>query len=536
MAEAPNSISEATSQVQQFVRTLSVRQRLLMAGGAIAVAVMLFVFVRMINRPEMKTLASSLKPADAQAIASRLALRKIAYELSPDGSSIQVPADKLDESRIELAAQSSSTGARLGFELFDKTDWVGSDFDDKVNYQRALEGELERTLQTLGGVDAVRVHLVLPPDSVFTERDRQGKASVVLKLRGRSFTRELHGTIAQLVASSVDKLEPQQVTVVDGDTGQKFALVFEGMQGHGGESLEQALQSRLLQTLEPVLGADHVRASVRVEYDMSSNEETQESYDPNGAVALSTHKTEEQAGTGIGGVPGAASNVIGAATTKPTPTPLPAGPQSRSENNTYAVSRRVRHSTQPAGAVKRIAAALLVDDARVTKQENGKTTTERQKRTPEQLQQIEQLAKAAIGIDITRGDVLTVANMSFEQSPVEAPPVPGIFEKSRRIVNDWSWVLRLAAIGALFLVVYMLVLRPIRRQIVEGLKSAARLGTTERGKLASQNAAALDAAFTGADNEDARRLGNLKKQLAARVSADPAVSTRLVQNWIGEAE
>jgi flagellar M-ring protein FliF len=461
MAGAPKSANEAVAQVGRFLRELSLQQQLLIGGGSLVVGVVLFIFVRMMNQPEMKILAQGLKATEAQALAAKLGAKKIGYEVSPDGGTITVPAEKLAESRMEFASQPGNGGGRLGFELFDKANWVASDFDEKVNYQRAMEGELERTLQSLSGVDAVRVHLVLPRDSVFTEKERSAKATVVIKLRGRNFSRDLQGSIAKLMAGSVDKLDPEKVTVVDADTGQAFVVARDGA-AVGGESLEETLQARLIQTLEPIVGADRIRASVRVEYEMNSNEETQEIYDPNAAVAISTHKTEEQGRGSIGGVAGATANVVGASEKASRPG-IVAGtrnetPVSRSENNTFAVSRRVKHSTQPAGGVKRIAAAVLVDDAIIAKQESGKLTTERQKRTPEQLQTIEQVAKAAIGVDTNRGDVLTVANLAFDQQPVEQPQSMALLDRSRRVLNDWAWLLRIAGIFAIFIVVYLMVL------------------------------------------------------------------------------
>ena len=530
----PKSANEAIAQVGRFLRELSFQQQLLIGGGSIVVAIVLFIFVRMMNQPEMKTLAQGLKPADVQTLSAKLGAKKIAYEISPDGGSITVPAEKLAEARLEFASQPGNGGGRLGFELFDKANWVASDFDEKVNYQRAMEGELERTLQSLSGVDAVRVHLVVPPDSVFTEKERGAKATVVIKLRGRSFTRDLQGSIAKLIAGSVDKLDAEKVTVVDADTGQAFVIPRDGLFASGG-SLEETLQARLIQTLEPIVGADRIRASVRVEYEVNSNEETQEVYDPNATVAISTHKTEEQGRGSIGGVAGATANVAGTSDRVPTPGMLGGTrsdvPVSRSENNTFAVSRRIRHSTQPAGGVKRIAAAVLVDDAVISKQENGRLTTERQKRTPEQLQTIEQVAKAAIGVDSTRGDILTVANLSFDQQVAEQPKAIGLVDRSRRVLSDWSWLLRSAGIFAIFIVVYLMVLRPIKKQIITSLSLPGRM--VSAGQIAGQHEQVVIAAQ---QPEETRKLSSLTKQLATKVAAEPALSTKLVQNWIGEAE
>jgi len=170
--DGPKSFREVLRQIEQFFLGLTAGQRLLLLGGGAAVAATLWVFVMLIAKPKTTPLYSGLRAADAQALGARLAAKNIGYELSPDGSTLLVSADKLDEARLETAAQGLPRNARLGFELFDTPNWAGSDFSEKVNYQRALEGELERTLQSMSEVEAVRVHLVMPRESLFTEQER----------------------------------------------------------------------------------------------------------------------------------------------------------------------------------------------------------------------------------------------------------------------------------------------------------------------------------------------------------------------------
>ena len=160
-------------QIQEFLSGLSLQQKVLIGGGALAVGLVLWLFVALLDHGKNVVLYSGLKPQDAQSMATRLAAKNIPYEISPDGGSLLVPSDKLDAARLETAAQGLPRNARLGFELFDTPNWAGSDFSEKVNYQRALEGELERTLQTLSEVEAVRVHLVLPRESLFSEQEHR---------------------------------------------------------------------------------------------------------------------------------------------------------------------------------------------------------------------------------------------------------------------------------------------------------------------------------------------------------------------------
>src|SRR5438105_3173191 len=188
---------------------MSLRQRLLLSAGAVLVGVTLWFFVSLLGKPKYATLYSGLKPTEAQALGARLAAKGIQYELSADGSSLRVPVEQLDASRLETASQGLPRNARLGFELFGTPNWAGSDFTEKVNYQRALEGELERTLQTLAEVEAVRVQLVLPRESLFSEQERESKAAVIVKTRNGTLSREAQQAIPQLVASAVDGLRPE---------------------------------------------------------------------------------------------------------------------------------------------------------------------------------------------------------------------------------------------------------------------------------------------------------------------------------------
>src|SRR5437660_9575151 len=194
----------------------------------------------LIAKPKTTPLYSGLRPADAQALGARLAAKNIAYELSPDGSTLLVSADKLDSARLETALQGLPRNARLGFELFDTPNWAGSDFTEKVNYQRALEGELERTLQTLSEIEAVRVHLVMPRESIFTDQDQPAKAAVIVKTRGGGLSEQAQHAIPQLVASAVEGLHPENVTVVDAGSNTPL-LRARGSGGAASYDLDQEL-------------------------------------------------------------------------------------------------------------------------------------------------------------------------------------------------------------------------------------------------------------------------------------------------------
>ena len=552
------SFNQVQKQATDFVTGLSVKQRGMLIGATVVTIAVLALFAHMISTPDYKPLVTGMETSDAQALGAQLAAKNIQYQISTDGKTVSVPSDKVDSTRMELATDGMPRSGRLGFELFDKLNWGQTEFDEKVNYQRALEGELERSIQTLRDVDSVRVHLVLPTDSVFLDRERKAKASVILKPRGNQLSDETQMAIARLVAGAVDKLSPEDVTVVDADTNRPLGRTRrDGFSPDGG--LEQELSAQLMQTLEPVVGPQHVRARVNVEYDPSTTEENDETDDPKSAVAVAEQKSEEQVGGTLeGGVPGTSSNVPGGGTDDSKPAANGAKPAagnadakaaadnrtrtvvdggdgtqlSKSESNTYAVSKVVRHTLQPAGRIRRITAALLVDDAIEVKQENGKRSETRRKRTPDELKQIEDLAKAAIGVDTTRGDIMTVQNLSFDQTPVETPAKPTVMQKVRVTLDDWSSLVRYAAIILLFLLAYALLLRPLKNQLVTTFRELPAALTAKNQPVAVGDLApGQDVNSLPAPQQ---RAITLKKQLLEKVTDEPQAASKLIQAWIHE--
>jgi len=533
VAEEPKSFSQVMNQAGEMLRGLSFSQRGLIVAGAALVAGTLWLFVGLMGKPKYVTLYSGLKAGDGQSMGARLAARNIPYDLSPDGSALLVPSDQLDAARLETASQGLPRNARLGFEIFDAPNWAGSDFTEKVNYQRALEGELERTLQTLGEVEAVRVHLVMPHESLFTEQETEAKAAVILKTRGGRLSEQAQLAIPQLVASAVERLRPENVTVVDADSNTPLLRPHGLGSGRAAYDLDDELSKTLIRTLEPVVGEGHIRASVHVEYDLSTSEDTQEVYDPKATAALSQQKSEENmGGAGPAGVPGTASNLPGG--TQSTVTVAPETQSSRSESATFAVSKSTRHVTQPPGRIRRLAAAVLVDDAVDLTDQGGKQVATRRKRTADEMKQIEALSAAAIGVDTQRGDLLSIQNLSFQELPVETPPPPGKFDWVRRLLEQWSFVLRYAGVVALFFIVYFLILRPVKKQVLAAFRELPAKLAHHAKELPKGAAAAAVEIELPAGSEQSQRASALKRQLVEKVRVEPAAASRLVQTWIRE--
>ncbi len=591
-------------QIETFLRGLTNRQKALLGVAIVLVVLVGGIFYRLTQTAEFKTLYSGLSQTDAQALAQRLTSKNIPYELSTDGASIRVPSDQLDKTRLELASEGMPQSGRLGFELFDKPNWAGSDFSEQVNYQRALEGELERTIQTMGNVESVRVHLVLPHESLFSDRERVAKAAVVMKLRAGGLTDDQVNAVTHLVASAVDNLAPENVTLIGADG--RTPLVAKGHDSlHGSFAsveLEAAMAEKLVATLAPVVGPDHVKASVTVAYDQTSGDTTEETYDPDNTVLVSSQVQEERFnGTPPAGIPGTPSNVPSApgstpgnpvanGTTPPAPgtTPpaagaaapppaaqppaktataqnstlqpntlnpiVPLSPESegqRSESRTYAVSKTLRHTIDPAGRVKKIAAAVLVDDVVDVKEEKGEHKETRRKRTPEEMKQIEDAARAAIGFDAARGDILSVQNISFLSAPWEKPvPVPAI-ERVRLVAEKWILLVRYGLLLLLFLLIYMLILRPVKNQLLRTFQQAAGAAPPQMfSAVASAAGEGSGQAISSADTQllseadlerelgqtttEIQRVVQLKKHLTDKVKRDPGSASQLVRHWIRE--
>lgn len=533
-------------QIVAFLRGLSLRQRVLLGGSIAVVGGVVWLFVYLLGGGDYKPLYSGMAPADAQTLAQRLGAANIPYQISSDGTAVLVRADQVDKARVEASSQGPLPSGRMGFELFDKPNWSGSDFSERVNYQRALEAELERTIQTMNGVQAVRVHLVLPRESLFTDRERPAKAAVVLKLRGTRLDQEIASSVANLVSSSWDDLSPQNVTVVTTDGQMPIQASGHSIPGlMTNEDLETALAERVVQTLAPVVGSDHVKSSVTVDYDPTSGETTQETYDPNQTAVLTSQLSQETVGdlqpSGIPGTPSNTPNSQGTPTAAQQANSTGTSQGIRSESKTFAVSRTTKHLIEPAGRVRRVAAAILVDDVVESKTENGKTQEVRRKRTPEEMKQLESLAKAAIGFDAQRGDQFSLENIAFTQPPVETLPAPGKFQRTLLFAERWTGLLRYAALFLLFAMVYLLILRPVKNRVV------AILDTPIRAELpaASGEAAAAIAdsslttlvakALTGGSPE-VRQAVALKRELAAKVKEDPQSASRLIQNWLREKD
>ncbi len=368
-----------------------------------------------------RPLYSELSAEEAGAAVSRLQALQVPYKLAANGSTILVPESRLAETRLQLASDGFPRTGRLGFELFDSVNFGATEFAEQVNFRRALEGELERSVLSLTEVEKVRVHISLPKRSVFLDYEQAAKASVVMQLRrAAQLTQEQINAISFLIASAVEGLDSANVVVVD-TAGRVLAkprpqdseLTTEQLEYQ--RRIEAGITKRILETLEPYVGFDKVRASVTAVCDWNGGEQTEELIDPNGVVTSTQKSQEVSQPVTENGLPGTASNLP----RQPVAPRTAATSHTRSmETTNYQASRTVTRMKLERGSIERLSVAVLVDQKMQLDEATGKMV--RVPRTGQEMETIRQLVVAAAGIVEERGDRLTTENLPF--TIFEPPP------------------------------------------------------------------------------------------------------------------
>jgi flagellar M-ring protein FliF len=521
-----------------------------LAGAAVALVISLIYFM---NRDDYQTLYSDLGSEEASIIVEKLKAQKVPYLVSDSGKSISVPVERINELRLQLAGEGLPQGGKIGFEIFDRTNLGMTEFTERVSYKRALEGELARTILSLKEIGQARVHLVLPKESLFEDQAEPTKASVVLKLKsGKQLSQAVISGIVHLVSSAVEGLTPDYVTVVDSN-----GRLLSDSHGSSEEALtatqlelrgrtEKELTAKVVNILEPIVGEGRVKADASVLMDFSRREQTEEKYDPQ-SVVRSQQRVQEQnqaPSSAVAGVPGTKSN---SADPGPNFIPIPTnggGAFAKStETTNYEISKTVRHTLEPAATVQRLSVAVIVDDAvQVEPGKNGAVNRTTTPRSAEDLKKIRDLVTAAVGIDMNRGDVLTVENIAFEapQESLDAPP--GFFSDWKPMIRP---ALRYTAFLLLFLMAYLLLFRPVSKRLMVSVEQS--LNAAPQNEL-SQGAPALSLATpktvkeleaalgvtTSISTGDVSKSDILKQRIAEFVQKDPEKGAQLVRSWLIE--
>jgi flagellar M-ring protein FliF len=420
--------------MDQFIQLfsgLSTRQRISIVLAALLTGAGIFGFSRWKRESDFRPLYSAMAPEDAAAVVQKLRETGVDYRLSENGGTVLVPSGALAESRLALAAAGLPKTGRIGFELFDKSAFGATDFVEHINYKRALEGELERSMMSLAEVEEARVHLTLPKESVFLDKQEPAKASVVLKLRpAAQISQQNVFAITNLVASAVEGLGPESVSIVDvngnllnrprksGDSDGS-QITSEALEVR--QQLERDLVAKIHSTLEPLIGPDRFRAGASVECDLTSGEQQEETFDPTHSVMVSSQKTEDvtEHASVASGIPGTASNLPGGQAARPAGS---GGISRRTENVSFETSRIIRRTRIPQGVIRRMSLSVLVDH---TVQWEGQGAAKHRvlvPPAPETINTIKDLVAAATGFSAERGDQLIVESLPFECSLNAEPP------------------------------------------------------------------------------------------------------------------
>ncbi|MBD2799752.1 flagellar M-ring protein FliF [Xenorhabdus sp. M] len=538
---------------------------LLVAGSAaIAIIVALFLWLR---SPDYRVLYNNLSDKDGGEIVTQLTQMNVPYRFAENGAALMIPADKVHETRLKLAQQGLPKGGAAGFELLDKEKFGISQFSEQVNYQRALEGELARTIESLGPVQSARVHLALPKPSLFVREQKAPSASVTVGLlQGRVLDEGQINAIVHMVSSSVAGLPAGNVTIVD-QSGRLLTQAdatgrdLNTTQLKYTQEVENRFQHRIETILAPVVGRGNVHAQVTAQIDFSRREETAEEYKPNqppnqAAVrSKQTSSSEQSGGPLVGGVPGALSNQPSAAPSAPIEKPNAKGngdgkseqnrnnANSNNNNNSYErmmsnnrnnrhdettnyeVDRTIRHTQLQAGAVERLSVAVVVNYANV----QGENGPENKALTPEQLSQIEALTREAMGFSAERGDSLNVVNTPFNDTSdvIETLPLwqhPVLLEK---VLDAGRWLL-------LILVAWLLWRKVMVPQITK--KRAA-----EKTVLDSQKNPQSQQTESSAEMDEKMRRKLARQRVNAELQSqrirelaekDPRVVALVIRQWM----
>ena len=559
-----------TAQIKAFLARYSLQQKLGMVFSAGLVVVLMWAMVYYVNKVEYQILYSDLDPTEAQSIVTKLqSMPEVKYQLTNDGTTIRVSSDKLSEVRIQLASEGLPESGRVGFEIFDRTNFGLTNFQEQVNYQRALEGELARSIMTLNEVAAARVHLVMARESLYQNSEEQTKASVILKLKnGRSLPSSSVQGIVNVVASSVKGLSADKITLID--YRGKILSRSEGENSLTGQQLdvrqkmETEMAAKIVQILEPTVGAGKVRPQVSIAMNFQQIDETVEQYDPQGSVIKSTQRDLDNTpnSRSVGGLVGPRSfnpPATGAATpATPPAAETPAGPTPLRQNEliNYEVSKSVKHIVNPVGTVERVSVAVILDNQTTNSTTpEGKTETKTTPRTPDEMKKYKDLVAAAIAFNAERGDQLIVENLSFD-SEAESIQEQSFLEKQGPTILTG---VRYLLVPLVFILIYFLFIRPVQKTVfsaawatADGLSgrsggSLPRAGGAQtpmtvrqlEARLQNGGSADGDAYANTAEREllplpQASRMDLIRKRVVEHAQQDPETVARLVRVWLND--
>lgn len=534
MTIAPNMTS--------FAQTNAGKNFFMLLGVAIIVAVMSGIWMWG-QQPDYRVLFSNFSDRDGGAIVASLQQMNIQYKFAEGGGAILVPASQVHDARLKLASQGLPKGGNIGFELMENQKLGVSQFLEQVNFQRALEGELARSIESIGSVQGARVHLALPKASVFVREQQKPTASVILNLQsGRTLDQQQVSAIVHLVASSVPELPPKNVSIID----QQGNLLSQSDKPAGNNGLDpaqlkyiQAVQQSIAKRIEsiitPIVGLNNVRAEATADIDFSQSEQAAEIYKPNQAADTSAIRSQQTSegqnggGAGASGVPGALSNqppvpatapIIATTTGKPGATSsVGNGTSHKDMTINYEVDKTVRYVQQPMGGLKRLSVAVVVN----YKSETVKGKTTMTPLTDAQKTQITDLVKEAMGFNKDRGDTLNVVNSPFANADKEVIPAVPLWQQPDKIQMFKEYG-KYALILAVMLYFYFKLLLPTLKKIMDNFNAPPVAFVAPEPEVVHVGD------HVEIQPQNYQQNLNLAKQLARD---DPKIVASVIKTWVG---
>ena len=481
-----------------------------------------------LKAPDYQLLYANLSQEDAGAIVEKLKNQKIPYEVSNGGRTIRVASDMIHETRLQLAGEGLPEGSDVGLEMFEDTPLGMTDFIQKINFQRALQGELTRTIKTLDAVAQVRVHLVIPKDNLFRKQKPKGKASITLKLKsGKSLSEGQIQGIVHLVSASVGSIEASNVVIVDvngnllsgGKEPSEGAMMSTSNFKHKLR-VQKELQAKIIKMLEDALGSGKVIAKISTDLDFEQVERTEEIFDPDSQVVRSENQISESSVGSIppGGIPGVQALV-------------PSGEDSgsgagqaaqRNKSNAvfnYEINKEVRRISKPVGEITKLSVAVMIDGTMAG------DPAEYQPRTPEEMAKYLQMVQSAVGFDAERGDVVQVENIQFDHSQLDKEKAE--IESAEQI--DLAMEVGKLVLGLIFLIMFFTrVIRPIitwMTTTVEVIPQNEQLGVADNNPV-DEETRRLTEMETQADK--------IRKSVNEFVGQDPKYTAGVIRKWMRE--
>ena len=553
VAEVPVTPPSASPNWLQRLSALDRSQRMRLGAGIALLVVAAVAAMVMGRQPDYKVLFSNLSDKDGGAIVAQLSQMNVPYKHADGGGAILIPAERVHDVRLRLATQGLPRGSVTGFELMETNRFGMTQFQERLNFQRGLEGELTRSIQALSSVQGARVHLALPNQNGFFREQQKPSASVLVSLHpGRILDRAQLAGIVHLVASSVPELAPSAVSVLD-DTGKLLSQSPDaaGEEGINAQQLlyvqqiEQQYARRIMEILEPVVGRNNVKAQVSAELDFSRTESTSEQFRPNqtpDSGAIRSQQVLESSGTAnktATGVPGAVTNQPPAPSAAPVnganPAPTAGGQQGAEESTSkresttnYEVDKTVKVTRGNNWAIKRLSAAVVVNYQALAEEKGGATP---KPLTPEQIEQMTGLVRETIGFNKERGDSVNLMNTPFLTSETPAAAVP-LWKQPETIelAKTFAWPLGAVLFAAL-------VLLGLVRPALKGTAKPAEAVPVAGGQLSALEADEPDRPALPAPSKKDEVVEVTPEQLRleeARVlaKANPVAVANILKTWV----